>query len=272
MKAARATTHTPRTIVGWVVGPSGVLVKRPGTVLLRRRNANLNVKKLVTQKARWKATLPRVTSYAVPLEFKQNSSWSTIESTKFGRQTLLLAWGDYFNKLKHNNFTIYLLTFQFKPLSDSERACLAMMSRGVQIFYQTLITRAIRKPRSATWTPFLPRMIIAPDLPVKKIGKPLFPEAKRYLNNGLHYHAVIAMSDRSRVELEKHLRDKTTLYAGAHTGLMKVHCVRVTENVGRIVDYMLKNVKRNRFKYDAVEFYPRAVTELPKKRKRGVRA
>ncbi len=90
----------------------------------------------------------------------------------------------------------YLLSFMFKHLPARPEPVLAQMFDEAERFYSTFLTRVVRRPASPRSIGELPVMIVAPDFPVGKSGKPL---RQVTLNDGLHLHGVLLMPPCSRL-------------------------------------------------------------------------
>ncbi len=108
-----------------------------------------------------------------------------------------------------SGWNAWLLTFMFRPLPGSPDYVLESMRDELDRFYRTLATRVARRPSSAS----LPVLIAAPDLPVGKADKPLRDLA---INDGLHFHSILACPPNSRLPMpvNEHLRTERALYDG----------------------------------------------------------
>lgn len=138
--------------------------------------------------------------------------------------------------------------------------------------YRTFITRVARRPLSPRSQDSLPVLIIAPDLPVGKTGKPLADVA---VNDGLHLHGVLLVPPRSRLPLpaDKYFRQNQALYLSGPSNpdgldeprqsrFLRVDVRPIDGPVEPVVAYALKSVARHRFTPDDVPVLPRALAEV----------
>ena len=109
----------------------------------------------------------------------------------------------------------YLVTLMFSYISDEHRPAMARMFDEAERVYSTFVTRVVRRPLSSGSVGELPVMIVAPDSPVGKNGKPL---REVTLNGGLHLHAVLLVPPRSRLQVpaDEHFRQHQALYDRAN--------------------------------------------------------
>ena len=108
-------------------------------------------------------------------------------------------------------WSCYLVTILFQQLPGSQPTIISRMKKEIQQVYSTLITRVHRKPRTAS-PDELPILIGAVDLPVYKSDRSSSPLVR--CNNGLHFHALILIPDRSRLRqpLQDHFQACARLY------------------------------------------------------------
>jgi hypothetical protein len=62
------------------------------------------------------------------------------------------------------------------------------MKKHLAWFYGRLAKASVPKASSPKWTPFLPRLIAAPDLPISKHSKEHTRDVT--INNGIHWHGL----------------------------------------------------------------------------------
>ena len=136
------------------------------------------------------------------------------------------------------------------------------MLQEVERFYRTLLTRLIRRPTRATQQSRLPLLIGVPDRPVAK-WQSTATLADIALNDGIHFHAILATPRKSRVKrgLRRHIKRHQAVYLGSHGKLSRIHVRRVSQLENRIVDYLFKHIKRNSFSLDDVLVLPKSVRE-----------
>ena len=155
----------------------------------------------------------------------------------------------------------YLATLMFAPLPGKPAAVMEQMKAGTELVYKKFLTRAVRRPRSAWSAGWLPVLVAAPDTPVGKHDKPL---AEVKINGGLHMHGVLLMPPFSRLRLpaDEHFRQRQAFYVGDRSRLRAIDVRPIEADVGKAVDYALKNVRRGRFSVDDLLILPRAASEL----------
>lgn len=147
-------------------------------------------------------------------------------------------------------------------LTGSRTSVIDRMKDEVQRVYSTLVTRAHRKPRTAS-PDELPVLIGAADLPVYKRDKTSSPMV--LCNGGLHFHAILLVPPLSRLResVQEHFRDHQGLYLRASDGMSDLHVRPVTNAHDRVVDYVFKTVLRGRISYDdGALLLPRSPLEL----------
>lgn len=165
-----------------------------------------------------------------------------------------------------------LVTLLFSPVPGRPEAVLAQMFNEAERDYRTFITRVARRPLSPRSQDSLPVLIIAPDLPVGKTGKPLADVA---VNDGLHLHGVLLVPPRSRLPLpvDEHFRQNQVLYLESSSKpdgldgprpsrLVRIDVRPIDGPVEPVVTYALKSVARHRFTPDDVLVLPRALAEV----------
>ena len=166
----------------------------------------------------------------------------------------------------------YLLTMMFARIPRARAAVIGEMGDAVDRLYRTVLTSAVRRPKSSRAVGSLPILIAAPDLPVPKRSKPAGNLIE--LNHGLHLHGVLIVPPRSRLETsaDVHFADHQQRYA--RWPLAEVDVVPIVKTPEIALDYVLKSVRRGRFSFDDVLILPRARSELDRvpSPRTGVRA
>jgi hypothetical protein len=160
-------------------------------------------------------------------------------------------------------YEVYFVTFQFFQLGGGERNLLAQMKKELDRFYRILITNVCRHARRAASDGCRPEMVAAPDRPVcKRSGR--FRIDKVRPNDGIHWHALIAIPPASRLQepLNLHIAGNERRYLGWERSLRNIHCVQVSDATGRLADYELKHIKRGTFDTDSILIFPRSRSEL----------
>jgi len=161
-----------------------------------------------------------------------------------------------------DGWTGNLVTFLFSQLPGTRSAVINQMKDEIQRVYSTLVTRVHRKPRTAS-PDDLPVMIAAVDLRVYKRERSSLPTV--LCNGGLHFHAVLLIPPRSRLEgsVKEHFGSNEGLYRGRRRVVTTIHVEPLTGDHERVVDYVLKTVLRGSVSYDeGVLLLPRASQEL----------
>jgi hypothetical protein len=157
---------------------------------------------------------------------------------------------------------VYLLTFLFRPLGKGQRATVLIMQRELELFYAKLLTRVIRHPKREANQGRLPILIAVPDSPVAK-HHPTGTLADVLQNNGIHFHGVMFVPKRSRIKgkLKRHVKENRRIYAPPDGPFTTIDVRRVREPEGRLMDYLLKHIKRRTFSLDDILILPRSTTE-----------
>jgi hypothetical protein len=158
--------------------------------------------------------------------------------------------------------SIHLVTFLFRQLPGQRGVVLTRMMDEVQRVYSTLLTRVVRRPRTAL-TDTMPVLVGVADLPVYKRDRESSPVVP--CNDGLHLHALVMMPPSSRLNgsLADHFEANADMYAGPRSSIQRIDVRPVTHGHGRVVDYVFKTVLNRRLTYDeAVLVLPRTRGEL----------
>jgi len=174
---------------------------------------------------------------------------------------LLEAYGDWVNEWMQQGWDGYLITFMFHNLSGSMSTQISQMHQEVTKVFSKLVTRMVRKPRSPSWVPLLPKGVFVPDLPVVKRAKVQIRDAST--NNGLHMHGVILANRWGRLPdpLDQHLQEKRATYL---TGKIRsIDVVKIENRPKYTTEYAGKGLKRPCFNTDHVLILPRSLSELP---------
>jgi hypothetical protein len=101
------------------------------------------------------------------------------------RNELLDAYGTWVTDTLDQRYTGYLTTFMFDYIPGHSKSIIGSMTKDVEQFYRTLVTRIVRKPRTAQIHQ-LPKLIALPDRPVPKHCKQALQDV--VVNDGLHGH------------------------------------------------------------------------------------
>jgi hypothetical protein len=187
-----------------------------------------------------------------------SSSWLN----RVHRKNVINGYASWIKEMVDNGWDPYLLTIEFNQLPGSQHIRLRQMTKDIELICSRLATEAVRKPTSPKWAKLLPRGFFVPDLPVYKNDKQGTTDA--IVNNGLHFHGVLAVSPRTRLKctLDEHFADRIDTYVGATEAVRTINVRPITHNTGFTVDYAVKAVKNGRFANDDIIILPRALSEL----------
>jgi hypothetical protein len=166
---------------------------------------------------------------------------------------LIAAQEHWIDNLVQDGWNAYYVSVLFHQLPGSQKSHLEQMKREINRLYNRLATRSVKDPRSPTLKRYLPVGVFVPDLPVEKYkGKEKISLADASINNGLHMNGIIVANrwGRIRTGLIKHFKEKRNCY---ETGIVRsVGLTRIKDDLGHVVDYAFKSVKRRRFSMDDV--------------------
>ena len=129
-------------------------------------------------------------------------------------------------------YTGYLTTFMFNHIPGNSRSIIGTMTKDMEQFYRTLVTRIVRKPRTAPIHQ-LPKLIALPDRPVPKHFKQSLQDVA--INDGLHFHGFNLIPPNSRLdcELDEHVRQNAIYTDNRYTRIRDID-VRKIEIEARI--------------------------------------
>lgn len=177
---------------------------------------------------------------------------------------VLDGYGQWVRERVESGFKPYLMTFMFNPLPGSMQAKKDDMLREITKVYRTMNTKWFhRNPRS---TPMRnrPLWIVGPDLPVPKRYKDTYRDLA--VNDGLHCHAIVlvpAHRNRMSIPFDDFVDMHQAKWTGEKRNTFRIHCVPVDDNVERVTDYVLKNIKRGNFPLDDILVLPPSDSERP---------
>ena len=188
------------------------------------------------------------------------------ESINIANQ-IIAAWGDYVSEHLSSGWESYLLSFMFEPLPGSRERKMAQMAGLLEAAYGIFVTRVVRKPRTAGRRGTAPIWLCSPDLPVFKREKRDKARLRDLeINDGLHYHAVLLMPPRSRLQdVDGHFYRLRRAYAD-RAQLNRVDVEPITHDDRRVVGYVQKQCVRGNFDVGDNFALPRSLSELPTQR------
>jgi hypothetical protein len=163
-------------------------------------------------------------------------------------------------RVKHDGWNPYFLTFMFRHLSGKKDIKLAAMEQAIVRFYSTLLTRITRNPHSAFQQSQRPILVAAPDYPVFKHDKQTLSDIA--INDGLHMHAMLAVPWKSRMkeDIISHFQRYTRLYV--KDPFKRINVGEIEDNFGRVGDYMFKSIKKERCSWHDVIVLPKDRSEI----------
>jgi hypothetical protein len=138
------------------------------------------------------------------------------------------------------------------------------MKKHLGWFYGRLAKASVPKASHLKWSPFLPKIILAPDLPVPKRIKQRLREVT--INNGLHWHGLVMvnpLAPKLPGNLDVHINEDLQNYLVGSIRTIGVE--PITYDPVYVTGYGMKGLKRRSFSEDEILIFPRTVSELPTK-------
>jgi hypothetical protein len=163
-------------------------------------------------------------------------------------------------KMIKDGWNGYLVSFMFHPVSGATRTKLDIMGEALYRFYATFLTRVVRNPNSIFQLSQRPLLIAAPDYPVPKHRKQKLSDVT--INDGLHMHGllVVPWDCRLKEDVITHLQKHDAVYR--KVPLRRIDVRPIEKNLGFVVDYVFKSVKKRRVSWDDVILLPKSSSEL----------
>ncbi|MCJ2021092.1 hypothetical protein MKK84_27355 [Methylobacterium sp. E-065] len=187
-----------------------------------------------------------------------------MSSTAAARQ-IAAAYGDWALRLQEDGWTPSLLTLMFRQLRGTPTAVARQMERETERVYGRFITRVRRNPHALSSIGRLPLWICSPDYPVFKHAKQSLADVT--VNDGRHLHVIDfqppAAHSRLPVPIADHFASDQGIYVHSDYPLLRLHAVPITHDLGAVVDYTLKALRRGLLGEDGVFILPRSRSELP---------
>jgi hypothetical protein len=169
----------------------------------------------------------------------------------------------------------YLLSFMFSQIQGLTTPRMEIMKNHLGWFYGRLAKASVPKASGPEWSPFLPQVILAPDLPVPKHSKVQLRDVT--INNGLHWHGLIManpLAPKLPGNLDVHINKNLRKYLVGSIRTIGVE--PITHDPIYVTGYGMKGLKRPTFSEDEILIFPRTLSERPTKgpdpRKGPVRA
>jgi hypothetical protein len=189
-------------------------------------------------------------------------------------QRLLQGYGSMVRDHMELGWRGYFLSFMFSHIPGSDASRMLEMKKHLGCFYGRLAKASVPKASSPKWSEFLPKIVLAPDLPVPKHSKQRLRDVT--INDGLHWHGMALVNPfapKLQARLDDHIKANLRKYLVG--SIRTIHVKPITFTPENVTGYSLKSLK-NRFSTDEIVIFPRSVSELPAKgpgpRKGPVRA
>jgi hypothetical protein len=179
-------------------------------------------------------------------------------------QQLLQAYGQWVHDHMAYGWHGFFLSFMFSQIHDSDDGRMEEMKKHLGWFYGRLAKASVPKASSPKWSPFLPKIILAPDLPVPKHSKIRLRDVT--INNGLHWHGLVMvnpLAPKLPGSLDIHIMDNWRKYLVGSIRTIGVE--PITHRPEYVTGYGMKGLKRRSFLEEELLIFPRTVSELPTK-------
>jgi hypothetical protein len=187
-------------------------------------------------------------------EFNKNSSFSygvllgTVKMNKYSElqnsRIMLPHWEKWITSLTNQIGNSYFLSFMFHNLPGKTSTKLDIMRKDIDRFYNKLLTRALRYPRSELHLHKRPLLFASPDLPVFKHIKDNHQAIT--VNGGLHIHAVVIIPPGTRFKraLQYHLAEKDQQYRSG-TAIRTIDVQPIKKTPGKVAQYLFKAIGKH---------------------------
>jgi hypothetical protein len=155
----------------------------------------------------------------------------------------------------------YFLSFMFSQIPGSDASRMLEMKKHLARFYGRLAKASVPKASRPEWSEFLPKIVLAPDLPVPKHSKVNLRDVT--INDGLHWHGLVLvnpLAPKLQTSLDDHIKTNLRKYLVGR--IRTIHVKPITVTPENVTEYGLKSLK-NRFSTDEIVIFPRTMSELP---------
>lgn len=159
--------------------------------------------------------------------------------------------------------SLWFGTLQFNHFNLGRKSTINAMQHEAERVYRGLLTNLVRNPRKAR-SGDLPIFVGCPDSQVLK-RKPTGCLAEMLPNEGMHYHFILAVPaiTRLKMPLNLHVQQKMEVYLGSERRMSNFDILPLVQlNDTRIVDYMMKHIKRGTYSSDDILILPKNLGEL----------
>jgi hypothetical protein len=175
---------------------------------------------------------------------------------------LLQAYGQWVHDHMTYGWHGYFLSFMFSQIQDLNTPRIEIMKKHLGWFYGRLAKASVPKASSPKWSPFLPKIILAPDLPVFKHSKVQLRDVT--INNGLHWHGLVmvhSLAPKLPGNLDVHINENLRKYLVGSIRTIGVE--PITHDPEYVTGYGMKGLKKKHICDDDILIFPRTVSELP---------
>ena len=179
-----------------------------------------------------------------------------------GVRRLLESYGQWVHDDMACGWHGYFLSFMFSQIPGSDASRMLEMRKHLGWFYGRLAKASVPKASSPTWSPFLPKVIFSPDLPVPKHSKARLKDLT--MNNGIHWHGLALinpLAPKFYGPLDVHIRQNLGKYLCG--SIREIGIRPITHRPEYVTGYGMKGLKRSSLSNDDVLIFPRSVSELP---------
>jgi hypothetical protein len=128
-------------------------------------------------------------------------------------QQLLQACGHWVHDHMAYGWHGYFFSFMFSQIQEFNTSRMDEMKKHLGRFYGRLAKASVPKASSSKWSPFLPQVVLAPDLPVPKHSKVQLRDVT--INNGLHWHGLVLinpLAPKLPGNLDAHINENLSKY------------------------------------------------------------
>jgi hypothetical protein len=149
----------------------------------------------------------------------------------------------------------------FSQIPGSDASRMLEMKKHLVWFYGRLPKGSVPKASSPEWSEFLPKAVLAPDLPVPKHSKVKLRDVT--INDGLHRHGLMLVNPlalKLQTSLDHHINGNLRKYLVG--SIRQIDVKPITHEPEYVTRYSLKSMK-TRFSADEIIIFPRTVSELP---------
>jgi hypothetical protein len=168
-----------------------------------------------------------------------------------------------------DDYTLYFLTFLYNQMPFTGEFRRNTMQKEIYGYYRMHLSHCERNPNSRAGESDIPRLFGYPDLPVFKTEKINVRDVT--LNDGLHYHAIEAVSPRARLTRRNRLLtdlidDEGWKYIRKLRFMREIRCEPLDFSREKYTNYLFKSYLRGHHTEDDVLILPKSISEVTKRR------